>query len=80
MEKKKWTDLLEAGVYVRLCECRSRKEDILPLAQAKWATIKSNPDYTKADALVEVLDLLDCNSQFFDLTRDEYDDILNSII
>lgn len=80
MEEKKWTDLLEEGVYVRLSECRSRKADILPLAQAKWATIKNDPDFTKEDALVQVLELLDCNSQFFDLTRDEYDDILNSII
>ena len=80
MEAKKWTDLLEEGVHVRLAECRSRKSDIAPLAQAKWAMLKNNPEYTKEDALVQVLELLDCNSQFFDLTRDEYDDILNSII
>ena len=80
MEAKKWTDLLEEGVCVRLAECRSRKADILPLAQAKWATIKNDPDFTKEDALVQVLELLDCNSKFFDLTRDEYDNILNSII
>ncbi len=79
-QKKKWTDLLEEGVSVRLAECRSRKSDILPLAQAKWATIKDDPDFTKENALVQVLELLDCNSQFFDLTRDEYDDILNSIV
>ena len=72
-QKKKWTDLLEEGVSVRLAECRSRKSDILPLAQAKWATIKNDPDFTKEDALVQILDLLDSNDQFFDLTKAEYD-------
>jgi hypothetical protein len=34
---------------------------------------KDREGYTKEDALVCVLDLLDCNSQYIDLTRAEYD-------
>lgn len=77
----KWTDLLEESVRARLGNCCSRKSDILPLAQAKWAVLKNKPGgYTREDALVCVLELLDCNSQFFDLTREEYDDIISSIL
>ena len=80
MEANKWVNLLDEHVRERLGNCASRKSDILPLAQAKWATIKNNPGYTKEEALVYVLEILDCNSQFFDLTRNEYDDIIGSII
>lgn len=76
----KWTYYLPNDVYSRLCRCTSTKSDILPLAQARWATLKENPKYCKEDALVAVLELLDCNSRYFDLTCDEYDDILASIL
>ncbi len=82
MEAKKWTDLLSSAVYSRLANCYSTKEDVLPLAQARWAWLKhiKATGYVKEDALVYVLELLDSNSVDIDLTRDEYDDILNSII
>ena len=73
---KKWTDLLASDVYARLCNCCSRKSDILPLARAKWTQLKTKPGYEEEDALVAVLELLDCNSIYIDLTPDEYDDIL----
>lgn len=75
-----WTDRLPSDVYRRLANCRSYKEDIVPLAQAKWASKKAVPGYTKEDALIQILELLDSNSQPFDLTRREYDDILSEII
>ena len=77
---KRWTDNLPTDVYSRLCACRSLKSDIVPLTQARWAAIKEKPGFTKEDALVDVLDLLDSNSQYCDLTREEYDDILSKII
>lgn len=77
---KRWTDLLESDVYKRLANCKSRKTDILPLAQAKWAIMKNTPEMTKEDALISVLELLDCNSTYIDLTEDEFNDILNQII
>ena len=80
-QPRKWTDTLSEDVYVRLCNCRSRKEDILPLAQAKWSYIKSRfgDKYGKEDALVSVVEHLDCNGQDFELTREEWNDILACI-
>ena len=77
---KSWTDSLAQDVYQRLANCRSLKSDILPLAQAKWAAIKNKKGFTKEDALVAVLELLDSNGAVFGLTQTEYDDILNGII
>lgn len=75
----KWTDYLDEEVYERLCNCCSRKSDILPLAQAKWAVMKRH-GYEKEDAVFAVWELLSCNSCFFDLTMDEIDDIISQII
>lgn len=75
----RWTDRLSGEVYHRLCECRSRKEDLRFLVNAKWETMKEQgkdkEGFTKEDALVQILDLLDCNGQWMltDLTKDEYD-------
>lgn len=77
---RKWTDLLEDDVYIRLANCVSLKSDVLPLAQAKWSIMKHDAGFTKEDALVCVLELLDCNSVEIDLTRDEYDGILCGIV
>ena len=79
-DKKRWTDGLDEHVYARLGNCCSRKSDILPLAQAKWNSMRDDPEYTKENALIEILDLLDCNSQFFDLSKAEYDGIIFNIL
>lgn len=74
---KRWTDSLPADVYNRLCNCHSRRSDIETLVNVKWAAMvvagKKDAGFTKEDALVSILDLLDSNGQFFDLTRAEYD-------
>ena len=79
--RSQWGDSLPDDVWNRLCHCRSRKEDILPLAQAKWSYIKSRfgDKYGKEDALVSVVEHLDCNGQDFELTREEWNDILACI-
>lgn len=73
---KKWTEYLETEVYRRLCHCQSRKSDIPALVNAKWLSFqnagKDKQGFTKEDALISVLDLLDSNGQAFDLTADEY--------
>lgn len=73
---KSWTDRLPAAVYCRLCNCRSIKADIKTLTDARWAAMrdagKDKDGFTKEDALVEVLELLESNTQGFDLTQDEY--------
>lgn len=77
----KWTDRLKSGVLERLENCRSRKNDIPDLVNAKWAFFKQKgkekEGFTKEDALVSVLELLDCNGQDFvaNLTVDEYNEL-----
>lgn len=75
--EKSWTDKLPADVYIRLCECRSLRSDVEILVNVKWASMvaegKKDQGFVKEDALVSVLDLLDSNGQFMDLTRGEYD-------
>ncbi len=76
-DKKHWTDKLPSDVYSRLCACRSMRSDLSTLVNVKWAFMieagKRDDGFTKEDALVSVLELLDCNDQFFDLSRGEYD-------
>lgn len=82
MKENKWTDSLNKDIYERLCDCFSTKDDILPLAQARWSWIKQREQYelySKEDALCFVLELLEANSCYFDLTKDEYDEVLNDI-
>lgn len=75
-----WTDYLSEEVAHRLGECRSLRDDVPILVDAKWKYMclkgKDKDGFTKEDALVEVLDLLDCNNQFFDLTKEEYESLI----
>ncbi len=77
-DAKKWTDILPTDVYNRLCNCRSYKTDIETLTNAKWTAMqyagKDKEGFTKEDALVAVLEVLDSNGQEFALTTDEYND------
>ena len=76
MYKKHWTDNLSGEVCSRLSECRSLKADIPILVNAKWTAMveagKDKEGLTKEDALVDILELLDCNGQYFDLTKEEW--------
>lgn len=77
--KKVWTQHLRADVYERLCNCRSMKSDLADLVNAKWLSYmeagKDLAGFTKEDALISVLELLDCNGQDFgaELTREEWE-------
>ena len=78
--KKTWIDNLPGDVSARLGNCVSLKSDIVPLCKAKWAYLKTRSEkWAPEDALVSILELLDCNGRCFDLTREEYDDILTQI-
>lgn len=75
-----WMDKLPADVRGRLAACRSRRSDLPILVAVKWASMveagKKEQGFTKEDALVQILDLLDYNGQWglaADLTRIEYD-------
>lgn len=77
--RKGWLKHLSSDVFNRLCSCRTTKEDLRELVNAKWLTYKeeglADRGFTKEDALVAVLELLDCNSLSFDLTATEYNDL-----
>lgn len=76
---KKWTDELNNEVYERLCDCRTIKADLPALVNAKWnaykAQGKQERGFTKEDALIAILELLDCNGRYIDLTEDEYNEL-----
>ena len=78
---KHWTDNLPSDIYNRLCNCCSRRSDIETLVNVKWAAMveagKREQGFTKEDALVSILDLLDSNDQFFDLTSGEYESLIH---
>lgn len=70
-----WIKNLPNDVFQRLFCCLSIKEDIPILVNARWSFMRDNPKYkgfTKEDALISVLEILDSNSCYFDLTSDEY--------
>lgn len=80
-----FTDLLREkypDVYRRLCECHNIKEDIQHLVDVRWMWMKSKgkdkQGFTKEDALVDILEWLDCNGQYqlADLTFDEYEELI----
>ena len=78
-----WIENLPGEVSQRLGNCRSRKIDIETLVNVKWAAMveagKKEQGFTKEDALISILELLDCNGQFFDITQDEYDELKHDI-
>ncbi len=76
---KKWTDFLSEEVYNRLAHCRSTKADILPLAKAQWTVLQHEEGFTPESALNAILGTLERNGCDFDLTKDEYNDILSCI-
>jgi ubiquinone biosynthesis protein COQ9 len=71
---------LSDAVYNRLADCRNLKSDLQELTDAMWKDFqdkgKDKNGFTKEDALISVLDWLDNNSQDFDLTREEYDELI----
>ena len=80
-EVTRWTDYLSNDVYRRLQACRTTKDDLPELVNAKWRFMKSQgkdkQGFVKEDALIAVLELLDANScdRVADLTVDEYEEL-----
>lgn len=70
----KWTYLSEEA-YNRLCECRSRAKDIVPIAKC----YKEEKAISAKDALILALEHLDMNGQFFDPTEEEFNKMLARI-
>lgn len=76
---KKWTEKLPAAIYIRLCYCKTRKEDLQTLVNAKWGAYKEEGrdkrGFTKEDALIAILELLEWNSITINLTEEEYNEL-----
>lgn len=76
---KKWHEHLTDDVYNRLCNCKTIKNDLEQLVNAKWLNYqekgKDKEGFTKEDALVDILELLDCNGFDADLSHDEYNSL-----
>ena len=70
----KWNNLTEQQ-YTRLCECRSKKSDIVPIAKAYAIEQGMGAE----DALETALEHLDANGQFFDLTHTEWLEFVEKI-
>ena len=70
----KW-DTLTSAQHDRLCDCRSLKADILPIARA----YKIERGYDAEQALITALEHLDMNGQFFDLTSEEFEKLQKSL-
>lgn len=64
---------LSSAQYERLCDCISLRADIPAIARCFMLARNLEPE----DALVAALEHLDCNSQSFDLSREEYDEIIS---
>ena len=75
----KWTKYLDSDVEARLKQCCSLRSDIPLLVNAKWLSYKENgkdkQGFTKEDCLIQILELLESNSQDFELTREEYNEL-----
>lgn len=74
-----WTKKLPEDIYTRLCYCTTMKKDIPTLVNAKWVAYKEESKdkkgFTKEDALIAILELLECNSITIDLTEEEYNEL-----
>ena len=78
-----WRDELEEtnySCYMRLCECRNTRKDILTMAKL---VKKYNPDVSAEECLIYMIEWVgDLNGQYnvTDLTNEEYSDMINEII
>lgn len=81
VNENSWMWNLPSDVCGRLGACHNTKEDISALVNIRWAWMKSHQEkfkkFTKEDALIYVLELLDANSQWqlANLTCDEYNEL-----
>lgn len=62
-------DNLPQSVLERLCECRNTRNDIKILALEHYKVFKCSP----GDSIIAILEHLSCNSQFYDLSNEEFE-------
>lgn len=52
---------------------------VVEIAQRRWNKIKQEEGWTKEDAVIYALEIMDENGQFYDPTKEEYEEAINSI-
>ena len=52
---------------------------VVEIAQKRWNKIKQEDGWTKEDAVIYALETMDENGQFYDPTKEEYEEAINSI-
>lgn len=68
-------------VWLRLADCKNIKEDLPILVNIRWEWLKLKgkdiEGSTKEDALIQIFDLLDANSQYYltDVSEEEYEEL-----
>ena len=74
-----WMNRLPGDVLNRLAACHTIRKDLPILVGAKWYAMKEagkdKSGFTREDALISVLELCDANGRYFDLSREEYDEL-----
>ena len=59
---------------------KSIMSKVVEIAQKKWNKIKNEDGFTKEDAIVYALEVIDENGQYYDPTREEYEEAISSIV
>ena len=72
---KDFWESMSSDAKERLCACCSQQKDIFEIARCFIINKHQEPD----EALASALDHLDCNNQFFDLSKDEYNGFLKRL-
>lgn len=75
---KTWTEALPEEVYNRLCNCTTIRSDLSILFKTKW-NFKKKTGIDKEDVLISILELLESNNRDFDLTKEEYSELLKEV-
>lgn len=78
MSKITWVDRLPENMRTRLAECRTIKADLDTLIRTRWGWMKEHGQgpakgYTKMDAAIAVMELIDANGQIIDPTVEEWE-------
>lgn len=74
-----WERYLPKAVFYRLDECRSTKDDISILLDARWRHAQDIGEATtKIECLEEVMELLECNGlvDVTELTQEEWNKLI----
>lgn len=73
-----WERYLPKAVFYRLDECRTTKDDIPTLLDARWRYAQDIGEATtKEECLEEVVELLECNGlvDVTELTQEEWNEL-----